>query len=67
MRPGPTAPSAAPQGVGSPYGREALLRVADQLCAELGFRDDGDAEVPGARSMLRDSGGWGAGILSAQC
>jgi hypothetical protein len=45
---------------------EALLRVADQLCAELGFRDDGDAEVPGASSMLRDRGGWGAGILSAE-
>jgi hypothetical protein len=46
-------------------GDEALLRIADQLCAELGYRDN-DAEVPGAQSPLRGDGGGLADILSPQ-
>jgi hypothetical protein len=42
---------------------EALLRVADQLCAELA--PAGIGEVPGVRSMLADEGAM-AGILSAE-
>jgi hypothetical protein len=42
---------------------DVLLRVADQLCAELGAAPG--AEIPGARSSLREEGVM-AGILSSE-
>lgn len=42
---------------------EALLEVADQLCAELGF--EGAGQIPGARSVLGVKGVMG-GILSPE-
>lgn len=42
---------------------EILLEVADQLCAELGFEEDG--QVPGARSVLGVKGVMG-GILAPE-
>jgi hypothetical protein len=44
------------------YG-EVLLKVADQLCAELGFAESGP--TPGARSVLGVKGVMG-GILSPE-
>ena len=42
---------------GNQHEHEALLRVADRLCAELGYKDN-DSEVPDVRSPLRrDDGG----------
>ena len=45
--------------------REALLRVADQLCAEFGGAD-GEQEVHSARSLFGGSGGGAMGVLSPQ-
>jgi hypothetical protein len=44
---------------------EALLGVADQLCAELGY-PDGDEQMHGACSALGGSGGGATGVLSPQ-
>lgn len=44
---------------------EALLRVADQLCAQLGYAE-GEEGVHGARSPLGGSDGAVRGILSPQ-
>ena len=65
MRPGLAAPSAAPQRVGKPRRREALVRVADQLCAELGYREN-ETEVHGARSPLRGDGDGLEDVLSPE-
>jgi hypothetical protein len=45
--------------------REALLRVADQLCAEFGCAD-GEQEVHGTRLLFSGSGGSVMGALSPQ-
>lgn len=45
--------------------REALLRVADRLCAELGYADS-EEEVDGARSPLGGSGGGVGEVLSPE-
>jgi hypothetical protein len=44
--------------------REALLRVVDELCAELGYPDP-RGDVPGARSPLQGEAGLGQ-ALSAE-
>jgi hypothetical protein len=45
--------------------REALLRVADQLCAELGYAE-GEEEVHGAHSRPGGTSGRVMGVLSPQ-
>lgn len=45
--------------------REALLRVADQLCAELGYAEH-EAEVPGTRPPLGGDGSGVSGTLSPE-
>jgi hypothetical protein len=45
--------------------REALLRFADRLCAELGCRE-GEIETPEAPAPLSGDGGWTPGMLSAE-
>jgi len=45
--------------------REALLWVADQLCAELGY-PEGETEASGARSRFSGDGSGGSGILNPE-
>jgi hypothetical protein len=45
--------------------RDALLRFADRLCAELGYGEGGE-EVPGARSPLAGNGDTTTGVLSPE-
>jgi hypothetical protein len=45
--------------------REALLEVADQLCAEFGY-PDGEEGMHGTRSALGGTGGGATGVLSPQ-